>query len=411
MANHLNTMKDAPGVIAKAAAKILYDELHFGATIGKADEKDYNGQNGYCAGDTILISKPARFIAQRGQFDITSTQQDTSEEKTPLKLDIMATVGLNADSLVFASEIQLKDYINRVVRPAVNTVAHDVEQQLLDKATRLTFNSVGTPGSNTFDTDAILSAREKINKYLAPKDDNRFFLHDSSAGRQAVGARKGLFQSSDDIAKQYKRGLVGIADGFTWLESEMMHVHTNGSDVTGITIDGTVNEGANTLHIDGLTPSSGTITAGSVFTIAGVYAVHPITKQAYPFLQQFTALQDVLADSSGAADMMISPALYTHTSKGLHNVSVLPVGGEALTFVGASDQSRIESLVYHKEAFRMVSVPLILPTKAEFAVQETYKGLTVAIVRDWDQLKRLTRVDFLGGITPVRPEHACRLPA
>lgn len=413
MANNFNTLQNAPGVIAKAAAKMLHDELHFCKSIAKADESDYKGKNGYSAGDTILISKPPRFTAQRGDFDITGNIQDSTEEKTPLKLDILSTVPIQADSLEFASEIELKSYIKRVIQPAVNTVAHDVEQQVLDAATIQTYNSVGTPGSNTFDTDAILSAREKMNKFLAPKDDNRFLLLDSTAGRKAVGARKGLFQSSDEIAKQYKKGLVGLADGYTWLESEMLHVHTNGNDVTGVAVDGSVATGASTIHVDGLTTTTGTIAKGSVFTIDGVYAVHPITKQAYTFLQQFTVLEDVTADGTGDADISISPAIYSSASKGLQNVSALPADDAALTFVGTADQARVESIAFHKEAFRMVSVPLIMPTKAEFAVQETYKGITVAVVRDWDQLQRkmVTRVDFLGGLAAVRPEHACRLPA
>lgn len=419
MANQYNTLKNAPGVIAKAAAKMLYDELHFTKSVAQADESDYNGKNGYKAGDTILISKPPRYVAQRGNFDITSTIQDTVEEKTPLKLDILSTVGLEGDSLEFATEIELKNYISRVVKNAVNTVAHDVEDQTLAKATIATPNVVGTPGSTVFDTDTILSAREKMNKYLTPKDDQRYFLHDSSAGRSAVNARKGLFQSSDEIAKQYKKGLVGISDGYVWLESEMLQTHTNGNDVTGVQTDGSTAEGASTLSVEGLTTTTGTVTAGSVFTINGIYAVHPITKVVQPFLQQFTVLPandgslTYTANGDGDVTMNIYPALYTATSKGLQNVNALPANDTSLTFVGTASQATKQNLAFHKEAFRMVSVPLILPKKAEFAVQETYKGVTVAIVRDWDNLERrmTTRIDFLGGLAAVRPEWACRIVA
>jgi len=54
---------------------------------------------------------------------------------------------------------------------------------------------------------------------------------------------------------------------------------------------------------------------------------------------------------------------------------------------------------------------LVLPEKAEYAAQYTYKGITVAIIRDFDILKRrmITRLDFLGGFAPVRPEWATRI--
>jgi len=411
MPNNFNTIKDAPGIIAKTAAKMFADELHFGKSIAKADAKDYEGKNGYSAGDTIMISKPARFVAQRGNYDITNTIQDTVEEKVPLKLDILSTVPIEGDSLEFASEIQLKNYIERVIKPAVNTVAHDVEQQLLEKATTMVFNSVGVPGATVFDTDLILSAREKMNKFLAPKDESRYFLHDSAAGRSAVNARKGLFQSSDEIKKQYKKGLVGIADGYLWLESEMLQPHTNGNDVTGVEVDDTVAEGATTIHIDGLTASTGTVTVGSVITFEGVYAVHPITKQAYPFLQQFTVVTGGTADGNGDLDITVSPAMYTSASGGLQNVSALPADGADVVFVGGAGQTSLQNLAFHKDAFRMVSVPLIMPQKAEWTVQQTYKGYTIAIIRDWDQMKRrmVTRLDFLGAISGVRTEWACRL--
>jgi len=37
--------------------------------------------------------------------------------------------------------------------------------------------------------------------------------------------------------------------------------------------------------------------------------------------------------------------------------------------------------------------------------------MTIAIVRSWDILKRrmITRLDFLGGFAPVRPEWGCRI--
>jgi hypothetical protein len=410
MANNFNNLKDAPGIIAKAAAKMLSDELHFTKSIAKAPEEDYEGKNGYSAGDTIYVSKPARFIAGT-DFDITSTIQDVKEEKSALTLDIISTIGVSIDSFEFATDIQLKSCINRIVKPAVESIAQNVEQRMLEKATDATFNLVGTAGSTVFEPDVILSAREKMNKYLAPKDDNRFFLHDSTAGRSAVGARKGLFQSSDAISKQYKRGLVGIADGYTWLENELLNQHTNGNDVAFEVRTTVATEGQATLVVEGLTTTTGTVKKGTVFTIAGVYAVHPITKTVYPFLQQFVATADKTADASGYATLEVSPAFYTAASDGLQNIDAFPVDEAEITVVGSASTTYTQNLAFHQDAFQMVSVPLIMPTKAEVAAQYTHEGITVALIRDFDVIKRrmITRLDFLGGIHAPRPEWACRI--
>ena len=410
MANTFNQMKDAPGVIAKAAARILSDELQFCRTIDKVPAAEYKGKNGYSAGDTIQISKPARFIPQTA-FDITSSKQNITEEKVSLALDTISTVGVEIDSLEFATEVQVKEIIKRVIKPAVQAIAQNVESRFLTLASDATYNSVGVAGSNVFDTDTILAAKEKMNKYLCPKDDNRYFLSDSTAGRKAVNARKGLFQSSDEISKQYKKGFIGIADGFNWMENELLNTHTNGNDVIFEVRTTSTVEGATTLVVEGLTTTTGTVKKGTTFTIGAVNAVNPITKTAYPLLQQFTVTADATADGSGYATLSISPALYTSASAGLQNIDAFPVDGAACTPVGAASTAYTQNMAYHKEAFRMVSVPLIMPTKAEFAAQDSYEGINVAIVRDFDVNKRsmVTRLDFLGGLVAVRPEWACKV--
>lgn len=412
MTNTFNTIQGAPGIIARAAAKMLSDELQFCKSIAKADPQDYSGKNGYSAGDTIYISKPARFLPQ-DTFDITSTQQAIVEEKVPLVLDTISTIGVNIDSFEYATKIALEETLKRVVKPAVQSIAQDIESRFLVKAKNAVYNTVGTPGSTTYDTDLVLSARERMNKFLCPKTtDQRFCLFESTAMRSAVNARKGLFQSATNISEQYKNGYIGQSDGVNWMENELLPVHTNGNDVTFEVSTTVVTEGATQIVVEGLTLTTGTVTKGTTFTIAGVYAVHPITKTQYPFLQQFVVTADATANGSGIATLNVSPAIYTSASAGLQNVSAFPTDGATCTVqTGSASTGYTNTFAFHKDAFRMVSVPLIMPTKAEIAVQETYQGITVAIIRDFDikTRKMITRLDFLGGFVADRPEWACRL--
>jgi len=409
MANVFNTNKDAPGIIAKAAAKMLENEMHFCKSIARADESDYDGKNGYSAGNTIYINKPPRFTPQ-STFDITSSKQDIVEEKTPLTLDIISTIGLGTDSLEFAHEIQLKNYINRVVKPAVSRIAQDVEVKMLEKATDAVWNSVGNAGSNTFDPATVLAARARLTKGTTPIDDNRYLLLDSTAMGDAVNARKGPFQSADEVGKQYKMGYVGQADGFRWMESELLNSHTNGNDVVFEVRTTVTAQGATQIVVEGLTTTTGTVTKGTVFTVAGVYAVNPITKVQQEHLQQFVVLSNVTADGSGFATLDVSPAMYT--TGNLKNISGFPTDGNAIVPVGSASTAYTQGLAYHRDAFRMVSVPLVMPKNAELAAQETVNGITIAIIRDFDVNTRemITRLDFLGGLCADRPEFATRLP-
>lgn len=413
MPNIHNTIKSGPGLFLKAAAQMLEDELQFTKSIEKAPAEDFNGKNGYSAGDTVYISKPARYVPQTTS-DITSSIQDSNEEKVALTLNINSTVGMQISSFEFATEVDVKNAVERFGKPAVSAIAMDVERRMLTNMTRATSNLVGTAGSTQFATDDILAARERMNKFLAPKDADRYFLSDSTANRLAVGARKGLFQSSSNIAEQYKMGAVGMADGFTWLENELLYQHVRGTQATtGGTVTTTLaGQGVSTMNVTGT--SGGTLRAGDVFTIANVFAVHPITKVAYPFLQQFVVTADNTAVSTAYTGVQFSPAIYTSAGGGQQNVTAFPAGGAAITLVGATNSTLTQNLAFHKSAFRMVSVPLIMPKNAEIAEQYTSEsGFTIALVRDFDVLQRrmITRLDFLGGVAAVRPEHACRVTA
>jgi hypothetical protein len=131
-------------------------------------------------------------------------------------------------------------------------------------------------------------------------------------------------------------------------------------------------------------------------------------------LQQFTVTADATADGSGYATLSISPAIYTSASGGLQNVTAFPADGDAITPVGTASGSSVQNLVYHKSAFRMASVPLILPTgSVDMAAQETYEGVTIRVVSQYDIFtdQSIMRFDFLGGLAQVRPEWSVRLPS
>jgi len=410
MSNAINTVKAAVGILAKAAAAELVDNLQFAKSISKADETDYKGKNGYSAGDTIYISKPARFIPTTS-FDITSSIQDFVEEKTPLALDIISSNAIALDSQELASTIDLSQVYNRAIKPAIHSIAQNVESVMLTRAVNATYNSVGTAGSTVFDTNTMMSATAQMSQFLAPMSQ-RYALLDPIASQSAVVARKGLFQSAAEVAKQYKEGAMGIADGFTYLSNNLLPVHTRGTQTGSFTVATTSVNGASTIALTGT--SGGTLKQGDIFTIAGRYAVHPITKATQNFLQQFVVTADNTASGTAYTGVAISPTIYdAATGKSLQNISSLPTSGDVVTIVGNASTGYTQNLAFHTDAFRMVSVPLVMPTAVEFAEQATYKGFTVAIVRAFDVLKRrmITRIDFLGGIAATRPEWSCRITA
>lgn len=411
MPNNILTMKNAPGVVAKLAAKMFANKLQFLKTIDRADESDFGGKNGFQAGDTIYISKPSRSIPGTTR-DITGAIGSFVDEKTPLTLNIQRVDSVALTSNEIATDLAFKSWAKRILEPRVSTMAQFVERDFLEAASDAVYQSVGTFGSNTFDPETMLSANQKITEMACPDFDNRNVLLSPSATTKAVNSRKGLFNPTTAIGDMAVKGKMGEYDGFTYYQSNLLNNHTNGNDIVFEVRTTVSTEGQTTLVVEALTANTGTVKKGTVFTIATVNAVNPVTKEDLGYLQQFVVTADATADASGYATLSISPAIYTSASGGLQNVTAFPADGDACTPVGSASGSSIQNLAYHKSAFRYASVPLILPTgSVDMAAQETYEGVTIRVVSQYDILtdQSIMRFDFLGGLATVRPEWAVRV--
>lgn len=404
MANLINNMADAPGVIAKIAAKMLNDKTQFCKSIDKEDSSIFSGQNGYQAGDTVQISKPARFVPSTGA-DITSSLQDIVEEKVSLTLDTRKVIPVSIASAEIFTDLGLEKWTKRVLEPAISSIANYVESSFLEKAINATYTSVGTAGSTNFDQDVMLEASQRLYENGCTDEDNNFALLNPYATRKAVTGRADLQNAPDEVSKQYKSGLMGLADGFTYLRNNHLPTHTNSADVTGVAInDAAVAEGASSLTVDG---ASAAPVEGTVFTIAGVNSVHPITKADSGELQQF-----VVGAGATTTNIPVTPSLYAG-SNGLQNVTALPADDAALVFVGAASTGYKQNIAFNRNAFRMVSVPLMTPKDSEMCATETVDGMTIRVwmASDIKTDEMIARIDFLGGIAAVRPEFSVRITA
>lgn len=407
MANTINTIKNGPGLFAKGMAQTLKDNLKFCSFVEKADESEYDGANGYKSGETIYTNIPQRKVVQEDNLDITSLNKDVVEEKKPLVLNKSATLADQFDSLELATDVDVKNALRRFGMPAAEGLAQQIESRCFGIAQDSIYNIAGTAGSSSFNVANIQAGRTKLNQNLAPMKDRMLFL-DSEAGALAVDSRKGLFQSSEKIKAQYEDGYMGRADGFDWVETELVNTHTNGSMGGTPLVDAAPSEGASAVHIDGVT-SGNTYTKGTIFTIAGVFMVHPITKVVSKNLQQFVVTEDTTF-TGGESDVPVSPSLYA-ASEGLRNISALPADNAAITVLtGAASTGYTQGIGLHKSAFKMVTVKLFTPKSEELVASETVDGITVNIVRffDGNTRKVTTRYDVLYAFDEVRPEWGVR---
>jgi len=391
-------------MITNEALRVLHANLSFIGSINRQYDKSF-AQSGAKIGSPLRVRLPNEYTVTTGA---ALNLQDTTSTKVDLPLATQKHVGF-----VFSSEeltMSIDEFSERHITPAMSVLASDIEADALTMALDV-YNIVGTPGTTPATYKVITDARAKMVQSLAPQDGQWALQTDSLTMSAMTDVLKGLFQSSDQIAKQYKEGLVGIHGGFKWYENNLIPNHTSGTqDATTPVVNGAGQSGSS-LVVGGF-DASATMTKGTVFTIASVNAVHPETKSDYGFLKTFVVTADATADGAGAVTLSIEPPIYTDGPK--QNVAAAPANNDAIVFVtlsGVASATNPNSIAYHKDAFAFVTADLEMPRGVDMAARKTVDGISMRCVRDWDinTDKFPMRIDVLYGFKTIRPQLACRI--
>ena len=400
MANALLT----PTAVTREALRILHQKLNFVGSIVREYDDSF-AKTGAKIGDSLKIRLPNQYTVRSGA---TLAAQDTNETSTTLQVATQKGVDLNFTSVDLT--LSLDDFSKRILDPAMSVLAANVEADALNMYKDV-YQSVWNGGAAATYNKA-LDARVILNRALAPMGE-RTALMDSLGMSDLVKDTKTLFNDQAQLSKQYKEGYMGRAAGFDWAENTMMPSHTRGAGNTAYTvstlvgvmpINGSPNVPLTTIPV---ITGSGAVSAGDVFTIANVFAVHPETKANTGVLQQFTL---TAAATSGANTWSISPSIILNGPA--QNV-VIPTTSAtaAIGFLGTASTAVQTGLLYQKEAFAFATADLVMPKGVDFARREVLDGISLRLIRDYDinNDNLPCRVDILYGYKTLRPEFACRM--
>ena len=332
--------------------------------------------------------------------------QDDNEQYTTLSVASQKHIGVNFTSAELT--MQLDDFAERVLKPRISQLASSIDADVANSYKSI-YSSVGTPGTTPSTSLVLLQAQQKLNENAAVMSP-RYATVNPAANAGLVEGMKGLFNPTDTISRQFKNGMMGMGVlGFEEINmSQSIKQHTTGDWGTTITVTTTVaTEGATSVAIS-FTGSSKTWNVGDVFTIAGVYAVNPQTRESTGSLQQFT----VTAATSGSstATLAVSPAIYT-SANALATVNSFPQANAVVTMLGSAASQYAQNLVYHKDAITFATADLLLPQGVDMASRQVHNGISMRVVRQYDiNNDRLPcRIDVLYGYSAIRPAMACRI--
>lgn len=400
MANSLLTIS----MITKESLRVLENNLAF----AKGVNRDYDDQfaiGGAKIGDTINIRKPARYVGRTGTALAVENHTETS---VPLQLSTQFGVDINFTSKELT--LSIDEFSDRIIKPAMATVANKMDADGL-ALYKSVYNAVGTPGTTPTALKTYLQAGAKMDYEATPRDGNRSLVIEPTAQVEIVDSLKSLFQSSDQIMKQYEQGNMGQAAGFKWSMDQNVAVHQVGPLGGAPLVNGAGQTGASLVTNGWTAAAASRLKAGDTFTIAGVFAVNPQSRASTGQLRQFVVTADVSSDASGNATIPISPAIVT--SGAFQTVTASPGAGAAITVLGAASTLTPVNLAYHKNAFVLGCADLLLPKGVDMAARVSDKqlGLSARMVRAYDinNDKFPCRFDILYGWKAVYPELACRI--
>jgi hypothetical protein len=389
-----------PTAVTRKALKILHQKCNFIGSINRQYDDSY-AVSGAKIGSDLKIRLPNEYVVRSGA---TLNAQDTTEQTTTLSVTTQKGVDLNFTSVDLT--MSLDDFSSRILEPAMARLAAAMESDAMLMALDV-YNQVGTPGAAAT-YNGVLDGRVVLQRGLAPPGDRTANLNPLDMAN-IVKDTKTLFNNQEMIGKQYKEGFVGRAAGMDFMENTLWPAINRGAAAatyTTSTLVGALPISATPVTQIAVITGTGAASKGDVFTIAGVFSVHPESKQSTGILQQFVV---TTAFAGGAGNILISPSIIL---AGASQNVIIPATNAtaAVAWAGTVSTPYGTSLMYHKDAFTFATADLVMPSGVDFSARESYDGLAIRVVRQYDinNDKFPCRLDVLYGYKTIRPQWATR---
>ena len=386
--------------ITNEAVRLFTQSNAFLRTVSRQYDDQF-ARTGAKIGSTLRVRLPNDYTVTTGP---AITPQGTNEQNTSLTVATQANVPVSFGTA--EKTMQLDDFSERILAPAVNRLAAYVAADLMNVASQsanitpnLSGSTLSSPNATTW-----LTAGSALDQNLSPRMDRKIILDPVTQAR-TVGSLAGLFNPQVKIAENYETGVITRDTlGFDWMYDQTTLVHTVGSFSAG-TVNGASQTGT-TLTVNAIT---GTLNQGDIITIAGVYAINRLTGNSQGQLRQFVVTANV---NSGATSIPIYPAI-TPAPAAFNTVTASPANSAAISLVMPASSSYRQNIAYFPEAFTLATADLEMPTAGVVqAARAQFDGISLRMIEAYDVMSDslITRMDILYGYAAIRPEWSCIVP-
>ena len=372
------------------------------------------------ARDTIW--RPMPYIAQ--SFDSTVGTSISSNYDDMTQLSVPATLGFSKTSAWKLNAKELRDALQegRLGDAEKQKLASDINRSVMNAAANQGTLVVAVAGA-AGDYDDVALCDAIMNEQGVPDYDRYLALstrdYNGLAGNLATSTRSFGNAKSD---RAYERSYVGMVAGFETYKLDYANrlaaqattvtIATNGAQVRFVP-RATTTATAGVLNVDNryqqVTVSTTTgVNAGDAFTIAGIEAVHQITKQSTGQPKTFR----VISVDSGTT-MTISPPMIgansspTDAELQYKNINVASTSATA-AINWLNDNACNVNCFWQRDAIELLPGRYAVPTDSGSAVMRasTDQGIELVMQKfyDIDTMTIKYRLDTLYGVVNRAPE-------
>ena len=371
------------------------------------------------AADTIW--RPQPYIATSA-IGTTATFNDNTQ------LAIPASIGTQRHSTANMSATEMRDLLqeDRLGIAAAQKLASDVNvdllTQIIQKGTLVVKKTTAATGyTDVADIDTLMNSQgimmEDRNLALTSSDYNKMAAN--------LAARETMTGMPSEA---YRRSYVGQVAGFETFKMDYGINLLASDDLSTITVNGAteryvplatdangqnVDNRTMSLSVSKATGSTANFKVGDVITIAGVNAVHHITKEDTGELKTFRVVGIPATQPVGDYDITISPPIIdgshagaVQSEKQYQNVAATPADDAVITAVNTAAVR--PNPFWHRDSIELLPGTLAFANDAGAAIMRgtTDQGIEMTMQKQFDITTQATRYrwDIRYGVSITQPE-------
>lgn len=386
-----------PAIISKETLTILEDNLVAAAKVNRQFENQF-----VKIGATITIRKPNRYIVSSGPgLQI----QNITEPSTSITVSNQNHVDFQFTSSDLT--LTIEEFSERYLKPGAAALANVIDYSVLTLFNQVQ-NMVGTAGTTPNNFSFLAAVGQRMDEGAVPQDGRVLVLGPAAYWGLATGLSTLYVQS---VAEPALKGFLAKIANFEIYMDQNIQTQTFGAFAGTGVVNG-ANQTGSQIVTNGWTASiTGLFAVGDVITFAGVNAINPQSRVSTGSLQNFVITASANSDGSGNATLSVYPAITI--SGAYQTVSGSPANLAAVRTAASASASTAypQNLGFVKDAFGLVTVPLELFDGVDFKARDTYRGISMRIMRAYDINNDVApcRIDVLFGVAAYYSELSVRL--